>query len=281
MEPKLCLVTGSSSGIGRGLALLLAEAGHRVIVSARSETKANEAQAAIIQKTGNQNIETLVMDLGDLNSVRTAAAEFTNRHPQVDVLCNIAGATFWNREETDEGIEKNFAVNHLGPFLLTELLMDALKAAPQGRIVNVVGEFHRKAQLDLTDLQWKRRKYSIMKSGALSMLMRVMMTKELSRLLKDSTVTANCFHPGAVRSKLLGHFPWPLRILLSIAKPFMLTQRQGADTGYWLAVSKEAAKFEGEYFIKRRAVKASKEACDPGKAAQLRAFTLDYLESNS
>lgn len=280
MASKLCLVTGASSGIGRGLALLLAEAGHRVMVSARSEEKVNEARKAITEQTGNQNIETLVMDLGDMDSVRAAAAEFGRRHQQLDALCNIAGATFWKREETGQGIEKNFAVNHLGPFLLTQLLLDALKAAPQGRIVNVVGEFHRKAVLDLDDLQWKSRKYSIVKSGALSMLLRVMTTIELSRRLKDSSVTANCFHPGMVRSNLLGHFPMPLRILLSLAKPFMLSEKQGADTGFWLAVAKEAEKFSGDYFIKRRPVKASEEACAPGKAARLWEFTEQWLEAN-
>jgi NAD(P)-dependent dehydrogenase (short-subunit alcohol dehydrogenase family) len=278
MKPKLCLVTGANSGIGRGLSLLLAEAGHRVIVSARSEEKANETRAAIVQKTGNQTVETLVMDLADMDSVRIAASEFGSRHGHLDVLCNIAGATFWKREESKTGMEMNFAVNHLGPFLLTNLLMDALKAAPQGRIVNVVGEFHRKAKLDLDDLQWKTRKYSIMKSGAASMLMRVMMTHELSRRLAGTTVTANCFHPGAVRSNLLSHFPLPLRILLSLAKPFMLSQRQGADTGFWLAVSEEARKYNGDYFIKRRPVKPSKESCDAAKAAQLWEISQQMLE---
>lgn len=268
MEEKLCLVTGASSGIGQALAISLAKSGYRLIASARTPSKAQSAKEAIVQATGSEKVETLIVDLGDFDSVRAAVGEFGKRHGHLDVLCNIAGATYWEREETEAGIEKNLAVNHLGPFLLTNLLLDALKAAPEGRVVNVVGEYHRKVSLDLDDLQWQKRKYSVMQSGSAAMLMRVMFTKELARRLEGTSVTSNCFHPGPVRTNLTKNFPPFYRVLMGLIKLFFISPRKGADTGFWLATSKEAGKYNGEYFVKRKRVAASAEACDVEKAAR-------------
>lgn len=260
MKALTCLVTGATSGIGQGLALTLAGQGQRVIVCCRSQAKADGAVVWLQERVPDAQLETLVADLGCPASVKAAIADFKDRFSQLDALCHMAGATFFRREVSPQGVEMNFAVNHLGPFQLTVGLLPALQAAEAGRIVTVSGEFHRKAELDFSDLEWQRRFYNPIKAGAAAMLMRVLFTRALSQRLAPTRVTANCFHPGAVRSGLTRKMPWPIRIPMLLAKPFMLSPEKGADTGAWLATSPEAAGVNGAYLIRRRVV-------TPGKAA--------------
>ena len=269
MERKLCLVTGADSGIGKGLALSLANAGHHVVACSRTGQLGKQAQREIIAKTGSRYVDFLVADLASFESVQQAAELFKQRYNSLDVLANIAGATFFQREETEDGIEKGLQVNVLGPFYLTQLLLDSLKASKNGRIVNVVGEFHRKVSLELDDLQWEKRKYNAMKVGSTAMLHRIMLTYEWARELEGTGVTANCFHPGAVRTQMIHSFPWYFKLLVGWMQLFYQSPQKGADTGFWLATEPKIKEVTGKYWIKRQFRSSSEESRDEEQARKL------------
>jgi NAD(P)-dependent dehydrogenase (short-subunit alcohol dehydrogenase family) len=273
MQGKTVVVTGGNSGIGYETALALSAMGARVIVTARNADKGRAAVAAINDTlAGPAAVQLVVFDLADLASVRRGADEILELAPRLDVLVNNAGLIQTLRSETVDGYETTFAVNHLGPFLLTNLLADRLVQSAPARIVNVASTAHSAARhgMPFDDLQSTRR-YRAMRVYGQSKLANILFTLELSRRLSSSGVTANALHPGTVRTGYGadGDARGFLAFGIRIASPFFLSPAKGARTSVYLASSPEVEGVSGEYFVKCKARQPRRWAQDPEAAARL------------
>jgi NAD(P)-dependent dehydrogenase (short-subunit alcohol dehydrogenase family) len=278
LDGKVCLVTGATSGIGRAAAQSLAARGARVVVVGRSPEKTTATVAAVQQATGNPAVEGLLADLSRQSQVRALAAQVQARFSQLDVLVNNAGALFATRQETEDGLEMTFAVNHLAYFLLTNLLLNNLQAAAtahgQARIVNVASGAHRRvAGLDFDDLQ-SRRRYSALPVYGASKLANLLFTSELARRLAPSGastgVTANAMHPGLVHTGFgSNNRRWYWRLMYVFVNGAGRTPEQGADTIIYLATAEELAGVTGQYFYERKPITPSAAARDPEAARRL------------
>ena len=268
MAGKVCLVTGGTSGLGRVTAEALAAKGADVILVGRDPRKAEAAVAEIRAATGNPAVSALVADLSSQAEVRRLAAEFLRDHHRLDVLVNNAGAMFARRLETADGIERTFALNHLAYFLLTEMLLGALKAAPAGRVVNVSSMAHRGMRLDFDDLE-SRRNYRAFRVYGRSKLANLLFNAELARRLEGTGVTANALHPGFVATNFVagnGMLGWFFRRVASVAA---IRPEDGARTSIYLASSPEVEGISGRYFIKEREARPSAAALDDAAARRL------------
>ena len=272
MGGRTVVVTGGNSGIGWATAIALAGAGARVLITARDSGRGAAAVEDIRRRSGSDAVELVVFDLGSLASVRAGAAEILARCDRLDVLVNNAGIVLTERRESADGLEATFAVNHLGPFLLTDLLRDRLVASAPARVVNVASTAHKGARrgLDFDDLQTERR-YSGMAVYSKSKLANILFTTELARRLAGTGVTANCVHPGTVATGYGrdGDATGFLAFGLKVIKPFVLTPEQGARTSVYVASSPDVADVTGRYFVKCRARTPSKAARDEAAAARL------------
>lgn len=269
LEGKICMVTGATAGIGFVTARELARKGAAVVVVGRNPAKGERVVQEIRAITGNQRVEFERADLSKQADVRRLARDFADRYPQLDVLVNNVGAILATRQLSADGIEMTFALNHLSYFLLTNLLLPKLKAAPAGRIVNVASAAHRGAELDFDDLQCERR-YSGWKAYQRSKLANLLFTYELASRLDGSTVTANALHPGFVASRF-GLNNGPLfRLGMRIA--FMVSAipvEEGAQTSVYLASSPEVGGMTGRYFIKCKPAESSAASRDPEAARRV------------
>ena len=269
MQAKFCLVTGATAGIGKVTATALAAQGASVVIGGRNRSKAEDVVRQIRAETGSQMVEYLLADFAKLEEVRQMADTFIQRFGRLDVLVNNAGAYYNRRHETPYGVELTFLVNHLAPFLLTNLLQEALQAGAPARIVNVSSDAHRYGTIDFDDLTFKRG-YFGMKAYARSKLANILFTYELARRLQNCGVTVNAVHPGAVATDI-----W--RTNFSIIGPALkwvmsltsLTPEEGADTLIYLASSPEVEGVAGRYFIRRKAVPSSILSCDEELALRL------------
>jgi NAD(P)-dependent dehydrogenase (short-subunit alcohol dehydrogenase family) len=273
MQGKTVVVTGGNSGMGFETAAALATMGARVLVTARNADKGRAAIAALAQRTGGEGrCQLVVFDLADLSSVRRGAAEILDVAPRLDVLVNNAGAVLSERAETVDGLEATFATNHLGPFLLTNLLLERIRASEPSRIVNVASTAHAVARqgIPFDDLQSEHR-YAGMRVYGQSKLANILFTLELARRLEGSGVTANSLHPGTVRTGYGadGDARGLLALGIKIAGPFFLSPAKGARTSIYLASSPEVAGVSGEYFVKCRPKEPRRWAQDPDAARRL------------
>ena len=199
MTGKRVLVTGANTGIGKWTAIGLAERGAAVVIHSRNPEKGRAAQDEIRRQSGSADVDLLLADFSSLAEVRRLAAEVLERYPRLDVLVNNAGLISGRRAESADGYELTFAVNHLAPFLLTNLLLDRIVASAPARIVTVSSRAHLRAAIDFDDLD-VRHGYQAMDAYSRSKLANVLFTRELARRLEGTGVTANCLHPGVVRS---------------------------------------------------------------------------------
>jgi len=272
MDGKTVVITGGNSGVGKATATALAGAGARTVITARSESRGREALADIRRSSGSDQVDLVVFDLADLASVRKGAAELLSRYEQIHVLVNNAGLVLSERTETADGFEATFGINHLGPFLLTRLLLDRLVASAPARVVNVASTAHRSARhgMDFDDLQ-SRRGYKGMQAYGRSKLANILFTDELARRLVGTGVTANCLHPGTVATGYArdGDATGFLAFGVKVIKPFILTPEQGARTSVYLASSPDVTDVTGWYFVKCRPRTPSAAARDEAAAARL------------
>jgi len=255
---KVILVTGATDGIGRETARVLASRGHRVILHGRTPEKAAAAAHQLSRDLPTAELSTAAGDLSRPDEVRALAAALRAEHPRLDVLLHNAGVYATTRQVTPEGLELTFAVNHLAPFLLTHLLLDRVREA-RGRVVVVASGVHGNASLDLDDLMMARG-YDGYTAYARSKLCNVLFAAELSERLAGSGATANSLHPGVVGTKLL-------RAGFAMDGPDTLAQ--GAATSVHLAVAPELEGVSGKYFVRSKAVPASRLARDAGLRARL------------
>jgi retinol dehydrogenase 14 len=269
MAGTVCMVTGASSGIGRAVARGLAERGARVLLVARDRARGDAAAADIRAAAGGDApVEVELADLAVQAAVRDLAARVAARLDRLDVLVNNAGTQFGRRELTVDGVERTFALNHLGYFLLTILLLDLLKASAPARVVNVASDAHLHASIDPDDPQGLRD-WSSSRAYGRSKLANVLFTYELARRLEGSGVTVNCAHPGVVATGF-GREAGPLlRLGTRLARPFLLTPEQGADTIVWLASAPELAGATGGYYAQRQQRRSGPASYDRDAARRL------------
>ena len=272
MTGRTVVVTGANSGIGLETAVELARAGATTVLTARDPGRGEAALEVVRTRSGRDDVHLVVFDLASLASVRKGADEILERCARLDVLVNNAGLVLSRRQETEDGFEATFAINHLGPFLLTHLLLDRIEASAPARVVNVSSTAHQGARhgLDFGDLQ-SRRRYRGMQAYSRSKLANIYFTTELGRRLAGTGVTANCLHPGTVATGYArdGDATGVLAFGIRVIKPFVLTAAQGARTSIYLASSPEVADITGQYFVKCRVRRPSKVARDPEAARRL------------
>lgn len=269
VQGKICLVTGANAGIGRVTALELARQGAQVVMVCRSQERGEAAQVEIKQATGNEAVDLILADLSSQAEVRRAAAEFKARYDRLHILVNNAGAFFNQRLESADGLEMTFALNHLGYFLLTNLLLEPLRAAAPARIINVSSDAHKGGRLDFADLQATRR-YRGFQAYAASKLANVLFTLELARQLQGTGITANVLHPGFVASNFGLNNEGVLRFGLKLVhRLFAISEEAGAETSLYLATSAEVAGITGKYFVKKKVVPLTGQAQDMAAAKRL------------
>ncbi len=269
MSGRICMVTGATDGIGKVTAQALAQQGATVIVVGRSRKKTVATVEEIKRRTGNPSVEYLLADLSVQAEIRRLAEEFKRRHDRLHVLVNNAGGFFMSRQETADGLEMTFALNHLGYFLLTNLLLDVIKASAPARIINVSSAAHENAQMNFEDLQGER-KYSGWQAYGQSKLANLLFTYELARRLEGTGVTVNALHPGFVATNFgANNYGIVGRIMKRIVNLRGISPEEGADTSIYLATSPEVEGITGKYFVKRRAVPSSPASYDEDAARRL------------
>lgn len=268
MKNKTVIITGANVGIGYVTALEIAKLGATVVMVCRNIDKGEKARQALIEKSRNQSIYLKIADLSSQKDIRKVAAEIKNEYPVIDVLVNNAGAIIPQRLLSVDGIEMTWATNHLGYFLLTNLLIDNLKAATSARIVNVASQGSWLGTIDWDDINLTK-KYDSMKAYCQSKLANILFTNELAERLKNTKVTANAVHPGAVASNfgqnMNGFIGWVFKFFSWSMK----TPKEGAETSVWLAVSPQIEGVTGKYFSDKKAIKAKPIASSPQACQRL------------
>lgn len=252
MSSRTCLITGANSGIGRITALELAKKGYDIIMLCRNTEKARPVRQEIqkVSKTGR--VDLLWCDLASQASVRQAALDIADRYNRIDVLLNNAGLYIGKEQYSPEGIELTFATNHLGPFLLTNLLLDLLRKSDQPRIITVSSEAHRWDGGFILEELAKPTRYNGMRAYGASKLCNILFAKELSERLADDGITSNSLHPGAVKTNFGQTIGNVESLVFNLMRPFFISPEKGAETSIYLASSPEVTNVTGLYFAKCR-----------------------------
>lgn len=262
------LITGATSGMGKATARALATYGATVVVHGRDEEKAKETVETIKEETKNPAIYYIVKDFEKLGDVRLLASEFQRQFHRLDVLVNNVGAVFSKRQESVDGVELTLQVNYLGHFLLTNLLLDMLKASAPSRIVNISSGLHERGRIDFEDLQMNR-KYSGQKAYASSKLAQVLFTYELAKRLDGSAVTCNASNPGLAKT----HLGYDAGLLTSLSKRFVdifgKSAEKAAETTIYLATSPEVERVSGKYFEEKQEAESSEMSYNTSAAQRL------------
>jgi NAD(P)-dependent dehydrogenase (short-subunit alcohol dehydrogenase family) len=263
LRGKVAMVTGASSGMGKEIALALAGTGANVVMVCRNPARGEAARAEVQQKSGNSAVELLIADLSSQKSIRHLAQEFEARHDRLNVLVNNAGVVLPARVETADGLETVFATNHLAPFLLTNLLLPALKAGAPSRVVTVASSVESMGKIDFDDLQ-SVKSFSEIRAYNASKLANVLFTYELARRVAGTGVTANAVEPGFIKTNLKVPFPFSL---------FSFMRRsaaEGARPTVFLAASDEVEGVSGTFFNnKGAAAESSRGSRDEAVAKRL------------
>ncbi|MCI0831884.1 MAG: SDR family oxidoreductase [Chloroflexi bacterium] len=273
MKDKTVVVTGGNNGIGLETAVGLSKLGAHVVITARNQAKGEAALADIKDRSQNGSVQLMLADFASLSSIRDFAANFKKDHDRLDVLVNNAGGVNTSRSETQDGFETTFGVNHLGYFLVTNLLLDTLKASAPARVVSVSSRAHeRRKGMNFDDLNSKQS-YSGMGVYGDSKLANVLFTYELARRLKGSGVTANCLHPGVVRSGFGqnngGFISFAFKSFYTLLTPVTKSNAQGAKTSIYLASSPEVEGVTGKYFADSKETPSSPASHDEEAAKRL------------
>lgn len=266
---KTVLVTGATSGIGREASVELARRGARVVMVGRDPARTDGAVADVVARSGFGQVSYLLCDFSSQAAVRGLAGAFRARHRRLDVLVNNAGGVNKTRRVTADGIEATFAVNHLGHFLLTNLLCDLLVRSAPARVVTVASVGHRRGTLDFDDLGFERG-YSIMRAYARSKLANVLFAAELARRLAGTGVTSNSAHPGSVATNIWSGVPlWAKPMIALFFRPFFISAEKGAQVLVRLAASPDLDGVTGKYFEEEREARPAPLARDQALGKRL------------
>ncbi|NVO02289.1 MAG: SDR family oxidoreductase [Bacteroidetes bacterium] len=275
MNNKICLITGATSGIGKETAKALSKMGATIVITSRNLEKGEIVKKEIIAFSNNANVEVIKCDLSSFSSIKECVDLFKSKYSKLDVLINNAGIWETERKLSKDDIELNFATNHLAPFLLTNLLLDTLKASPNSRIVNLASSAHKMGTINFDDLEAKNS-FSSFRSYGQSKLANILFTKKLAELLNGTTVTANCLHPGVVSTRLFDKMSSFQRSLFGM---FMISPLKGAQTSIYLASSPEVSHISGEYFAKSKISKSTAASKDMAVAEKLWNVSLEYVKN--
>lgn len=275
MALKTTIITGATSGIGQETALALAKHGHALYLLVRNTPKGERLKKEITDKTGNKEIFVVRCDLADLESVREAADELTQKLFAINTLINNAGGIFEERELNKNGFEMTLVTNHLGHFLLTTSLMPLLQKG-QARIINVSSDAHKQAKPQFDDLQWEQS-YSAMKAYGMSKLFNIYFAQSLAEKYAANGILAFSLHPGVVKTGFGSELKGFGRLILSIARPFMITPEQGAETSVFLATAPRLDQYNGAYFKKKKKAATSAIATDTESRNKLWAISEKLL----
>ncbi len=274
MVGKICLVTGANSGIGYAISLGLAKMGATVVMVCRNKSRGGTALTKIKKKSDNNSISLLLADLSSQTAIRQLDTDFKKKFKKLDILINNAGVITQQRMVTEDGLEMQFALNHLCPFLLTDLLLDSLKKSDSARIINISSNAHRTVSINFEDLQ-SNQTYKSIEVYNRTKLCNVLFTYELARQLNGTHITANCLHPGVIRTKLLSEFisinefiggKWGLNFIRWLRYS---TPAKGAETPLYLASSSELERVSGKYFDNKKIVDSSKYSYELTTAKKL------------
>ena len=268
MNGKVCLVTGGTNGIGKATAQALAQMGATVVIVGRNALKTAQLVEEIRASCGNKNVDSLLADLSSQEEVRKLAEEFKSKYPHLHVLLNNAGGYFLKRQLSVDGIEMTFALNHLAYFLLTNLLLDTIKASAPARIINVSSGAHSSGKIEFDNLQGERDYRPSAYDN--SKLANILFTKELARRLEGSGVTVNALHPGFVATGFAKNNGKLIAAVVSLFAPLVArSPAKGAETSIYLASSPSVEGITGKYFHDSHEVPAAPQATDIGVARKL------------
>lgn len=276
MSGRTVLVTGATGGIGEATAQGLVESGAHVGITGRDRSR-TEAAARRLRAAGAGPVDAFIADLSDQSQVRAMAAEILQRLPRLDVLVNNVGG-YWNtRHVTADGLERTFALNHLAPFLLTDLLLDRLQQSPAARVVTVSSNAQSTGRIDFDDLQGEQS-YSGARAYSQSKLANVLFTYELASRLQGTSVTANALHPGLVRTSFGAEDPGGVqRFLVPLVRPFMKNPAHGAATSIHLASAPGVAQVSGRYFANSKEKRSARPSYDRAAAVRLWKISTDLV----
>jgi retinol dehydrogenase-14 len=261
MSDRICLVTGSNSGIGKETARELARMNATVVMLVRNKKKGELARDEIVADTGNHNVEIMVADLLSLKEIRRFAADYGLSHDRLDVLVNNAGGIFSKRQMTEDGNEYTIALNYLAPFYLTHELLGLLSSSSSARIVNVASAAHTRGKINLNDFQ--NKKFGFLRAYGTAKLMNIMFTYELARRLSDTGITVNAVHPGFVNTNFGKKDAGRARIaVMKLISRVGRSPEEGAKTSIYLASSPEVEGITGKYFADCKEHKSSTTSYD-------------------
>jgi NAD(P)-dependent dehydrogenase (short-subunit alcohol dehydrogenase family) len=269
MDGKTVLITGATSGIGLVSARALAARGAHVALVGRDRIRTQSIADEIRSGSGGAQVDTLLADLSAMAEVRRLATEVLERYPRIDVLYNNAGALFMRREVTVDGFERTFALNHLAPFLLTNLLGARLKASAPARIITTASDAHTGAHIDFDDPQFEHTRYRGLQAYGQSKLANILFTYELARRLEGTGVTANALHPGFVATGFARNNGPLYRVGMTLIRPAMISPQRGAETAIYLASDPAVAGVTGKYFNKNKPIRSSAVSYDEASARRL------------
>ncbi len=281
MAGKVVLITGGTGGIGKAIAIGLAAIGARVGITGRDLARAEQAAADIRSASENPAVDAFAADMTSQAEVRRLAAAVLDAYPRLHVLVNNVGGFWAHRHPTADGLERTFALNHLAPFLLTNLLLDRLKASAPARVVTVSSGAQSMGRIDFNDLQGALN-YSGQRAYNQSKLANIMFTNELARRLDGAGVTATSVHPGVVRTNFGAEDQaWFFTIISRVVRPLLKTPAQGAQTPIYLASSPDMDGISGQFFVNRKPKTANKVAYDTDMTARLWRVSADLVKGTS
>lgn len=273
LKNKIVLITGATSGIGKETALGLAELGATIVFTTRDNLKGEKTRNELIAAINNENIDMLKCDLASFESIKNCCKEFKSKYDMLHVLINNAGVWDFKRRESKDGIENIFATNYLAPFLMTNLLLDVLKKSSPSRIINVTSGMQY-GTINFDDIEFKQ-KFSGAKAYGQSKLGLILFTRLLAKKLEGTSVTVNCVHPGMNKTDLGRDAGGFSRMIFKLMGK---DPKIGAETSIYLASSPDVENITGEYFVKKKIKKSSKESYDMDLAKQLWDVSKKYLK---
>jgi len=273
LKNKIVLITGATSGIGKETALGLAELGATIVFTTRDSLKGEKTRNELIAATNNENIDMLKCDLASFESIKNCCKEFKSKYDKLHVLINNAGVWDFKRRESKDGIENIFATNYLAPFLMTNLLLDVLKKSNLSRIINVTSGMHY-GTINFDDIEFKQ-KFSGAKAYRQSKLGLILFTRLLAKKLDGTGVTVNVVHPGMNKTDLGRDAGGFSRMIFKLMGK---DPKIGAETSIYLASSPDVGNISGEYFVKKKIKRSSKESYDMDLAKKLWDVSKKYLK---
>ena len=278
LKNKTAIVTGANSGMGMATVRALSDMGAKVIMLCRSEKRGIEALEKLSSEK-KRDLELILCDLGNYASIRAFANLVRKGHDHIDILVNNAGFISLDRQETEEGLERQFGINHLGHFLLTMSLLDLMGEG--GRIVNVASGAHKTGKIHFDDINLTKG-FNVITAYSQSKLANVLFTRELARRVKEKGITVNCCHPGAVATNIgIDRDTGFGKTVTKLLKPFFQTPEQGARTAIFLASDDSISDITGEYFYKCKIAKSSKRSKDMELAKKLFEFSEELVGISS